>query len=87
MNATYSIFLQVAFAIMLAIFGAYVGGRVHQWYRQSNERDSAFRDGYNQASHALFPLATRTAQTQGRQRQVSTVGPRETLPSSGPVRE
>jgi hypothetical protein len=45
---------------MFVIFCAYTGGRVHQWYRQSLERDTAFREGYDQASRALFPLASRS---------------------------
>jgi hypothetical protein len=49
---------------MFVIFCAYTGGRVHQWYRQSLERDTAFREGYDQASRALFPLASRSVHGQ-----------------------
>ena len=52
--------LQVTFAVALVIFTAYAAGRVHQWYRHGFEREEAFREGYNQASHALFHLATRS---------------------------
>ncbi len=51
--------LQVMFAVAIVIFTAYVAGRVHQWYRHGFEREEAFREGYNQASRALFHLATR----------------------------
>ncbi len=47
------------FAVAIVIFTAYAAGRVHQWYRHGFEREEAFREGYNQASHALFHLATR----------------------------
>ena len=60
MTATQSDVLQIALAVLLLIFCSYAGGRVHQWYRQSFERDLAFREGYQQASHTLFPLASRS---------------------------
>jgi len=50
---------QVIFAILLVIVTAYTAGRVHQWYRHGLERDLAYRDGYDEASHSLFHLATR----------------------------
>jgi hypothetical protein len=52
--------LQVAFAVALVVFTAYAGGRVHQWYRHGFEREEAFREGYDQASHGLFKLVTRS---------------------------
>ena len=52
--------LQVILAVAIVIFTAYAAGRVHQWYRHGFEREEAFREGYNQASHALFHLATRS---------------------------
>lgn len=42
----------------------YVAGRVHQFFKQTNEREQAFRDGYNTATRSLFALATRTAKGQ-----------------------
>lgn len=51
--------VQITFAIMLLTLCAYGSGRAHQWYRHSLDRDSAFRDGYNRASLALFAMATR----------------------------
>jgi hypothetical protein len=52
--------LQVILAVATVIFTAYAAGRVHQWSRHGFEREEAFREGYNQASHALFHLATRS---------------------------
>ena len=57
--------LQVMFAVAIVIFTAYAAGRVHQWYRHGFEREEAFREGYNQASHALFHLATRNITGKG----------------------
>lgn len=39
----------------------YIAGRVHQFFKQTNERELAYRDGYNTATRSLFSLATRTA--------------------------
>ena len=60
MHAPTALALQVMLAVAIVIFTAYAAGRVHQWYRHSFEREVAFREGYNQASHALFHLAVRT---------------------------
>ena len=51
--------LQISLAVLLVIIIAYAAGRVHQWYRRSVEQDEAYREGYNQASLTLFPLAVR----------------------------
>ncbi|GAA3343254.1 hypothetical protein GCM10020358_81290 [Amorphoplanes nipponensis] len=51
--------VQIALAVILVIVTAYAAGRVHQWYRHAFERDVAYREGYNQASRTLFPLAVR----------------------------
>lgn len=59
MKASHVSMLQIAVALLTLIFCAYVGGRVHQWYQQSLERDEAFKEGYNHASEFLFPLAAR----------------------------
>jgi hypothetical protein len=55
MTAAQSAVLQIVLAVMISILSAYFGGRVHQWYRQSQERDTAFREGYNRASYTLLP--------------------------------
>jgi hypothetical protein len=60
MHAPNALALQVMLAVAIVIFTAYAAGRVHQWYRHSFEREVAFREGYNQASHTLFHLAVRT---------------------------
>jgi len=54
-NAQLSI-LQIACTIMLASFAAYLGGRVHQWRRQDNERNTAFREGFLRASEGFMRL-------------------------------
>ncbi|GGQ40476.1 hypothetical protein [Couchioplanes azureus] len=55
-----SIALQLALSVAMVILTAYVSGRVHQWYRHGFDRDVAYREGYNQASHTLFQLAVRS---------------------------
>ena len=60
MHAPTVLAAQVTLAVAMGIFSAYAAGRVHQWYRHSFEREAAYRDGYNQASEALFHLAIRT---------------------------
>lgn len=47
--------------MFLLVLMTYMAGRVHQFFRQTVEREVAFRDGYNQATQSLFSLATRTA--------------------------
>lgn len=59
MTPSGSIALQLALSVAMVIFTAYVAGRVHQWYRHGFDRDVAYREGYNQASHTLFQLAVR----------------------------
>ena len=54
----------VTLAVALVIFVAYAAGRVHEWYRHSYEREQAYRDGYDRASHSLFQVATRSASGQ-----------------------
>ncbi|MEV6597216.1 hypothetical protein AB0M36_10180 [Actinoplanes sp. NPDC051346] len=54
-----SVALQLVLSVAMVIFTAYVAGRVHQWYRHGFDRDVAYREGYNQASHTLFQLAVR----------------------------
>ena len=60
MTPSGSIALQLALSVVMVVFTSYVAGRVHQWYRHGFERDAAYREGYNQASHTLFQLAVRT---------------------------
>ncbi|GGL04763.1 hypothetical protein [Mangrovihabitans endophyticus] len=59
MSAPSSTALQVALAVAAIVFVAYAAGRVHQWSRHGMERETAYREGYDQASHTLFHLATR----------------------------
>lgn len=48
-------------AMILLVLLTYLAGRVHQFFRQTVEREMAYRDGYNTATRALFALATRAA--------------------------
>lgn len=48
-------------SVLLLILCCYVGGRLHQFFRQTVEREQAYREGYNTATKSLFSLATRTA--------------------------
>lgn len=45
----------------IVLFGilCYIAGRMQQHYRTTEERDFAYREGYNTATKALFSLATR----------------------------
>jgi len=77
MHAPAVLVAQFTLAIALVIFSAYAAGRVHQWYRHSFEREVAYRDGYNQASQALFHLAIRTTSPGSSPRTIE----RETAPT------
>jgi hypothetical protein len=48
--------------ILLAAFLActgYAAGRLHQWYRTGQDRDEAYRDGYDTATRSVFSMAAR----------------------------
>lgn len=60
MSSSVPLATQLALSVATVIFTSYAAGRVHQWYRQGYDRDIAFREGYNQASHSLFQLAVRS---------------------------
>jgi len=62
-------------ALALVVASAYASGRIHQWYRNGLERDQAYRDGYDQASHSLFDMATHKRSAKDRQSGISTVSP------------
>jgi hypothetical protein len=57
-----SAFQIIAYALVLVLC-AYGGGRVHQWYKHSLDRDQSFREGYNHGYHALFALAARNTRS------------------------
>lgn len=54
-------FFAPGLAMFLLVLMCYIAGRVHQFFKQTTEREQAYRDGYNHATRALFALATRTA--------------------------
>ena len=48
--------------VLLAAFltcTGYAAGRLHQWYRTGQERDEAYRDGYDTATRSVFSMAAR----------------------------
>jgi hypothetical protein len=49
--------LQIVLALAFVVASGYASGRIHQWYRHGLERDHAYREGYNHASHSLFGMA------------------------------
>ena len=51
--------LQITAFILFSVLCAYAGGRVHQWYKHSMDRDRSFREGYSHGYHALFSIAAR----------------------------
>lgn len=63
MTANQNHVIQIILAVAGVILFSYAGGRAHQWCRQDIECGIAFRDGYNQASRALFSIAARQMPT------------------------
>lgn len=49
--------IQIVLALAFVIASGYASGRIHQWYRHGLERDHAYREGYNHASHSMFTMA------------------------------
>jgi hypothetical protein len=49
--------LLVLVAVLVAL--GYAAGRLHQWYRTDEERDEAYREGYDTATRSTFSLAAR----------------------------
>jgi hypothetical protein len=54
---------QLVLALGFVIASGYAAGRVHQWYKQGLERDSAFRLGYNWASLSMFDMVLRVGRS------------------------
>jgi hypothetical protein len=53
-----SVVLFILLAAFLACSG-YAAGRLHQWYRTGQDRDEAYRDGYDTATRSVFSMAAR----------------------------
>jgi hypothetical protein len=53
-----SVVLFILLAAFLACTG-YAAGRLHQWYRTGQDRDEAYRDGYDTATRSVFSMAAR----------------------------
>jgi hypothetical protein len=49
--------LLIILALAFVVASGYASGRIHQWYRHGLERDQAYREGYDHASHSLFDMA------------------------------
>ncbi|HWS38419.1 MAG TPA: hypothetical protein VN408_37495 [Actinoplanes sp.] len=45
--------------IVMSGLVAYLGGRIHQWYRLGLDRDRSFREGYRHGYRAFFVMASR----------------------------
>jgi hypothetical protein len=57
--------IQIIAYILVSVLCAYGGGRAHQWYKHSMDRDRSFREGYSHGYHALFSVAARNARAEG----------------------
>lgn len=44
---------------LLIVTAAYAAGRLHQRLRTAEDRDDAYRDGYDQATQSMWALAAR----------------------------
>lgn len=53
--------IQAGLAVLILIMFCYAAGRLHQWVRQSLDRDQAYREGYDTATKSMFFLATRVS--------------------------
>jgi hypothetical protein len=55
--------LHIIACILLSMLFAYCGGRIHQWYMHSMDRDRSFREGYHNGYHSLFAVAARNTRS------------------------
>jgi len=67
-----SVLLLILFAVLLACCG-YAAGRAHQRYLTSQDREDAYRDGYETGTRSVFSTAVRM------------LGPRRPVRASAPV--
>lgn len=81
-NSTLLLTLLAAF---LACTG-YAGGRLHQWYRMGQDRDEAYRDGYDTATRSVFSLAARVISPRKSDRPGLRATAAVTLPASAVTR-
>lgn len=52
--------ISAGIGLILIVSVCYATGRIHQWYKTGDDRELAYRDGYDTATKSLFSLATRT---------------------------
>lgn len=61
MSAPGNTLITTGLGVLMLVVVCYVGGRLHQWYKHTFEREEAFREGYDKATRSLFSLATKTS--------------------------
>jgi hypothetical protein len=79
-----SIVLILLLAAFLACTG-YAGGRLHQWYRMGQDRDEAYRDGYDTATRSVFSLAARIISPRRADRSAIRASAAVVIPASAVV--
>jgi hypothetical protein len=79
-----SVVLILLLAAFLACTG-YAGGRLHQWYRMGQERDEAYRDGYDTATRSVFSLAARIISPRRTDRSAIRASAAVVIPASAVV--
>jgi hypothetical protein len=48
--------ITIILALSIVLSSAYAIGRVHQRYRNGGARDTAYRNGYDKASHSILDV-------------------------------
>jgi hypothetical protein len=79
-----SVVLILLLAAFLACTG-YAGGRLHQWYRMGQERDEAYRDGYDTATRTVFSMAARIISPRRTDRSAIRASAAVVIPASAVV--
>jgi hypothetical protein len=79
-----SIVLILLLAAFLACTG-YAGGRLHQWYRMGQDRDEAYRDGYDTATRSVFSMAARIISPRRTDRSAIRASAAVVIPASAVV--
>jgi hypothetical protein len=79
-----SVVLVLLLAAFLACTG-YAGGRLHQWYRMGQERDEAYRDGYDTATRSVFSMAARIISPRRTDRSAIRASAAVVIPASAVV--
>lgn len=80
-NAPGNDYLHILLALLFTLAVTYAAGRLHEWYRHALERDLAWREGYDRATHSLYRLAVDAAA--GRRTTKATGGIAGTVGTAG----